>query len=167
MLLGLREYKEFALQNVADSDLVLPDLQEKEVIEVDESDPLNNEQIDQILEKFRKILGDRVIEVRETDRLTNSVARLVDQKGSLGQEYQRVYRMMDREYQIPKKILEVNPSHIILKQLGDLENDDPLGDIIIEQIFASSLLVEGLHPDPAAMIPRIQELIGIALQRKS
>ena len=101
--------------------------------------------------------------MRATDRLTNSVARLVDPKGSLGQELQRVYRMMDREYQIPKKILEINPSHIILKKLSDLQEDDSLGELIIEQIFESTLLIEGLHPDPASMIPRIQQLMESVL----
>jgi molecular chaperone HtpG len=45
-----------------------------------------------------------------------------------------------------------------------LEADDPLVEVIVEQIFDSSLLIEGLHPDPAAMIPRIQQLIESALR---
>jgi molecular chaperone HtpG len=166
MLLGLRDYKEFPLQNVADSDLVLPDNQDEDEAETEESDPLNDEQIEKLLGRFQEVLGDRITEVRITDRLTNSVARLVDPKGSLGQEYQRVYRMMDKEYQIPKKILEVNPSHNILKLLSELGEGNPLEEIIIEQIFESSLLIEGLHPDPVAMIPRIQQLIESSLQGK-
>lgn len=169
MLLGLREYKEFPLQNVADSDLVLPDALEGEEKEVEDEDrePLDDERIELLLGRFQKVLGDRIVEVRVTDRLTNSVARLVDAKGSLGQELQRVYRMMDREYQIPKKILEINPTHIILKQLGELQEDDPLADLVIEQIFESTLLIEGLHPDPASMIPRIQELMESVLEGKT
>lgn len=168
MLLGLREYKEFPLQNVADSDLILPETQEEEENEaaVDDREPLDEGQIDQLLGRFQKVLGERIVEVRVTDRLTNSVARLVDAKGSLSQEFQRVYRMMDREYQIPKKILEINPSHIILKQVSELQEDDPLVELVIEQIFESTLLIEGLHPDPASMIPRIQQLIESALERK-
>lgn len=169
MLLGLREYKEFPLQNVADSDLVLPDTQEGEETEAGdvEREPLDDEKIECLLSRFQKTLGDRIVEVRVTDRLTNSVARLVDAKGSIGQEYQRVYRMMDREYQIPKKILEINPTHIILKQMCEVEEDDPLADLVIEQIFESTLLIEGLHPDPASMIPRIQQLIESAMEGKT
>lgn len=168
MLLGLREYKEFPLQNVADSDLVLPEASGEGETSPDEKEKesLDDERIEQLLGRFREILGDRVAEVRVTDRLTNSVARLVDAKGSLGQEMQRVYRMMDREYQIPKKILEINPSHIILKRVSDLQEDDPLVKLIVEQIFDSTLLIEGLHPDPAAMIPRVQKLIESALGGK-
>jgi molecular chaperone HtpG len=169
MLLGLREYKEFPLQNVADSDLVLPEALgegERSPDEEEEKESLDDERIEKLISRFREILGDRVAEVRITDRLTNSVARLVDAKGSLGQEMQRVYRMMDREYQIPKKILEINPSHNILKRVSDLQEDDPRVKLIVEQIFDSTLLIEGLHPDPAAMIPRIQKLIESILDGK-
>jgi len=168
MLLGLREYKEFPLQNVAASDLVLPEVTEEgeKCLDEEEKETLNDEGIEKLLGRFQEVLGDRVEEVRVTDRLTNSVARLVDAKGSLGQEMQRVYRMMDREYQIPKKILEINPSHIILKRISDLQEDDPLVPLIVEQIFDSTLLIEGLHPDPAAMIPRVQKLIETVLDGK-
>ncbi len=169
MLLGLREYKEFPLQNVADSDLVLPEVQgvEETVEENEDLEPLDEEKIEGLLSRFRSILGDKVAEVRATDRLTNSISRLVDAKGSLGQEMQRVYRMMDRDYQIPKKILEINPSHNILKKLSVLEENDPLTKLIVEQIFENTLLIEGLHPDPASMIPGIQELIESTLERKN
>jgi molecular chaperone HtpG len=168
MLLGLREYKEFPLQNVADSDLVLPEVQVNQENEDggEDRESLDGEGIEGLLERFRKVLKDQVEEVRATDRLTNSIARLVDAKGSLGQEMQRVYRMMDREYQIPKKILEINPSHHILKQVSELEEDNPLIKLIIEQIFESTLLIEGLHPDPPAMIPRIQQLMESSLKGK-
>jgi molecular chaperone HtpG len=89
----------------------------------------------------------------------------VDAKGSVGQEVQRVYRMMDQNYEIPKKILELNPSHPILVGLVDLSDDSNLKNDIIEQIFASALLIEGLHPDPPSMIPRIQKFIESALKK--
>ncbi len=167
MLLGLREYKEFSLQNVADSDLQLPDLPDEDEGEEkkEQPEPLSEDDINKLISRFQEVLGDKVTEVRITDRLTNSVARLVDAKGSLGQEMQRVYRMMDKEYQIPKKILELNPSHPILHQICDLSEANDLGKTVIEQIFESALLIEGIHPDPASMIPRIQELIKTALDK--
>ena len=114
---------------------------------------------------FQEELKDKVSEVRITDRLTNSVARLVDAKGSLGQEMQRVYKMMDKEYQIPKKILEINPGHPILQQISNLSDGNELAKTVIEQIFESALLIEGIHPDPASMIPRIQKLMESALDQ--
>jgi len=167
MLLGLREYKEFSLQNVADSDLQLPDLPDEDEGEEkkEQPEPLSEDDINKLISRFQEVLGDKVSEVRITDRLTNSVARLVDAKGSLGQEMQRVYRMMDKEYQIPKKILEINPGHPILQQICDLSEAKDLIKTVIEQIFESALLIEGIHPDPASMIPRIQKLMETALDK--
>ena len=82
----------------------------------------------------------------------------------MDQEMQRVYRYLDREYDIPKKILELNPRHPIIAKLSVLNDDDELGKEIIEQIYESSLLIEGLHPDPASMLPRIQSFIEKALE---
>jgi len=165
MLLGLREYKEFSLQNVAASDLNLPEQSEEDEKDEQGKPPsLSDEAVDGLVNIFKDFLGERVSDVQITDRLTNSVARLVDAKGSLGQEMQRVYRIMDKDYQIPKKILEINPDHPILQKISQLPEDDNRRELIVEQVFESTLLIEGLHPDPASMIPRIQQLMESALQ---
>ncbi len=165
LLIGLREYKEYPLQNIADSDLELPEIspgEEKKEADLEES--LTEQEMEALISEFKEILEERISDVRATDRLTSSVARLVDTQGSLGQEMQRVYRMMDRQYQVPRKILELNPSHPILKHLQNQENNQALKELIVEQIYESALLIEGIHPDPAAMIPRIQTLMESALR---
>ena len=70
-----------------------------------------------MIERFKKVLGERVTDVRASKRLSQSVARLADPEGSLNPELQRVYKYLGKEYEIPKKILELNPSHAILKNL--------------------------------------------------
>jgi molecular chaperone HtpG len=82
-------------------------------------------------------------------------------------ELQRVYRYLGKEYDVPKKILELNPSHMILKHLLELESGSDLQTAIIEQIYDSALLVEGLHPDPSSIAPRVQKIIEAALAKKS
>ena len=96
-------------------------------------------------------------------RLSDSPARLVDPEGALNQEMQRVYKLLNRDFEVPKKVLELNPRHPILTGLNSLAADNPLNAIIIEQIYEDALLIEGLHPDPASMIARIQKLIEAAL----
>jgi molecular chaperone HtpG len=104
--------------------------------------------------------------VRASKRLSQSVARLVDPEGSLNPELQRVYKFLGQDYEIPKKILELNPSHTILKNLVKMDSDSELENMIIEQIYDSALLVEGLHPDPSSMAPRIQQIIEAASKNK-
>jgi len=80
---------------------------------------------------------------------------------------QRVYRYLGKEYDVPKKILELNPSHLILKSLLSESTGSGLQKEIIEQIYDSALLVEGLHPDPSSMAPRIQKLMEMLLSKNS
>ena len=162
MLMGLRNYNDFDLVNVASPDLELP---EPEEIPEDEEQPekLPDADFDSLVARFKAQLGERVTDVRATERLRNSVARLVDPEGTMDQEMQRVYRYLEREYEVPKKVLELNPRHPILAKLSELTEDNELGQEIIEQIYDSALLIEGLHPDPASMLPRIQDLMERAL----
>jgi HSP90 family molecular chaperone len=76
---------------------------------------------------------------------------------------QRVYRYLNRDFQAPKKVLELNPRHAILLRLNVLPADDPRSALVIEQLYEDALLIEGLHPDPASMITRIQKLIEASL----
>lgn len=163
MLMGLREYADFELQNVADPDLELP-AGDQEPEDDTAPEPLPDDEIASLVDRFKEQLGERVTDVRTTDRLTDSVARLVDPEGTLNQEMQRVYRLMDRDYEVPKKVLELNPRHPVLAKLNQMPTDDGLGTLVIEQIYDSALLIEGLHPDPASMLPRIQELMEKALK---
>jgi molecular chaperone HtpG len=161
MLVRLKEYKEHVLSNVATANLALPEGEGPEQ-EADTA-PLSEEQNAALLARFKTQLGEKVTEVRMTDRLFDSPARLVDPEGSLNQEMQRVYRLLNRDFEVPKKVLELNPRHPILKRLNALAEDDPRNALVIDMLYEDALLIEGLHPDPAGMISRIQELIEAAL----
>jgi len=163
MLMGLRKYGDYDLQNVAAPDLELPESPEEKSEEIFDEE-LPEEDFKKLVKRFKKQLGERVTEVRATDRLRDSIARLVDPEGALGQEMQRVYRLVDQDYEVPKKVLELNPRHPVITLLNGLSKKDELAETIIEQIYESALLIEGLHPDPASMLPRIQVLMEKALK---
>ncbi len=162
MLLGLREFEDYQLQNVAAPDLELP-AAEGTPEEEPAPEALPKKDFKKLVKRFKNQLGERVTDVRATDRLSDSVARLVDPDGSLGQEMQRVYRLVDRDFEVPKKVLELNPNHPLLSRLSDLPAGEQLSADVIEQVYESALLIEGLHPDPASMLPRIQALMEVAL----
>ena len=161
MLMSLRKYKDYELKNIA---LAAPEEAEsKKDQQADESSPAEN--FEQIIARFKQQLGERVLDVRGTNRLAQSVARLVDPEGSLNPELQRVYKYLEKDYEIPKKILELNPSSELLRRLLDLDPGSELHQLIVEQIYESALLVEGLHPDPASIAPRIQQIMEAALSK--
>jgi len=161
MLMGLRKYKDFELINVAQADIEAPEKSDEKT----ETEKIPDDDFGKLIERFKQILGERVTDVRASKRLSQSVARLVDPEGSLNPEMQRVYKFLGQEYEVPKKILELNPSHAILKNLVGMDAESELQNLIIEQIYDSALLVEGLHPDPSSMAPRIQQIIEAALNK--
>jgi HSP90 family molecular chaperone len=157
MLMGLRKYKDFELKSVAQAEIPDQPKESERQGQIDEAD------FSKLIERFKQVLGERVTDVRASNRLSQSVARLADADGALNPELQRVYKYLGKEYEIPKKILELNPSHTILKKLLDLDPASELQTLIIEQIYDSALLVEGLHPDPSSMASRVQQIIEAAL----
>jgi HSP90 family molecular chaperone len=157
MLMGLRKYKDFELQNVAQAEIPEKAKEAEEQEQIPESD------FSRLIERFKQVLGERVTDVRASHRLSQSVARLADADGALNPELQRVYKYLGKEYEIPKKILELNPSHVILKKLLEMDPASKLQNLIIEQIYDSALLVEGIHPDPSSMASRVQQIIEAAL----
>jgi molecular chaperone HtpG len=162
MLMGLHKYKDFDLKNVSQADVDTSE-KPKEQAEVDK---IPEADFSTLLERFKQVLGERVTDVRASTRLYQSVARLADVDDTVNPELQRVYRYLGKEYEIPKKVLELNPAHSILKDLLKLESGSELQNIIIEQIYDSALLVEGIHPDPSSIAPRVQQIIEAALANK-
>jgi molecular chaperone HtpG len=161
MLMGLRKYKDFELKNAAQAEIEAPEKAKDEP----EAEKIPEDAFKSLIERFKQVLGERVTDVRASKRLSQSVARLADPEGSLNPELQRVYKYLGKEYEIPKKVLELNPSHPVLKNLAGLGANMELQTLVIEQIYESALLVEGLHPDPSSMAPRIQKLIEAALSK--
>jgi molecular chaperone HtpG len=51
-------------------------------------------------------------------------------------------------------------------RLAGLPQDSPIAALVAEQVFENALLVEGLHPHPAGMVDRIQQLMEKVLDAK-
>ena len=160
MLLRLKEFDSHPLVNVADAELPEPEKGEDEP----ELPAIDEQNVTGLIERVRSELGDKVSDVRTTDRLSNSPARLVDAEGAMEQSVQRVYQMMDKTFEMPKKVLELNPRHPIIEGLAGLPAEDPRFGLIAAQVYEDALLVEGLHPDPVSMVARIQELMAAVLK---
>jgi molecular chaperone HtpG len=160
MLTHLKEYQDHPLTNIAAANLVLPaDVEGEE----GEQPAVDKSKQTKLIERFQSQLGERVSSVRMTERLSESPARLVDPEGGLNQEMQRVYRILEQDFQVPPKVLELNPHHPIIVSLSHLPDDDQRSELVIDLIYQDALLIEGLHPDPAGMITQIQKIMQAAL----
>ena len=163
MLMGLTEFGEHKLRNVDEADIDLSEIGAAQELEA-QAEPLAGTAFDTLKARFAAVLGSRVQDVRESKNLVGSPARLVSGENSPNRNMYRVQRLMDREYELPVKILELNPRHPLLHNLSQMlgSTPSPLIDVVIEQVFETALLQEGLHPDPASMASRLTKLMQAA-----
>lgn len=166
---SMPEYKEKKFRNIDDAGLDLPELEESEAEESGQS-AVGDTEFNLFVGRCVTTLGEKVIEVRASKVLKNSPVRLVSPKDAADRDTQRLHRYLDQDYEVPKKIMEVNRSHPLIVSLANLvgsEPDNVLIGLSIDQLYDSALVQEGLHPNPVAMLPRIQELMMLAAKTNS
>ena len=164
MLISLTEYNGKPLKNVDDAGLNLPEADPATEAE-DQPEAISKDDFEALLTRFKETLGDRVEDVRESKILTDSPCRLVNPPNALNANMQRVQRLLGKDYQVPKKIMEINRNSQLIQNLSlrlSTRTEDPLVNLLIEQLFANALVTEGLHPNPAEMIPNIQKVMEAA-----
>ena len=162
MLQGLREYEGLRLRNIDDADIELPG--EAATPEAQVSD----EQFTKLAERAAAVLGAKLKEVRASKVLRDSPARLVSDDAT-GREMQRIQQLLGRESEEQPRILELNPGHPLVAALArrvEADADDPVVTASLEQLYDNALLLEGLHQNPAAMVPRLLKLMEAAADRE-
>jgi molecular chaperone HtpG len=163
---GMMEYKDKSFRNIDDAGLELPEIEEEETAK-DAEPAIDEAEFNLLVGQFVTTLGDKVVEVRESKVLKNSPVRLVYPEDAQNREMQRLYRMMEQDFEVPKLIFEVNRSHPLIVNLAKLVEEGESSELValsVEQLYDSALVQEGLHPNPTAMLPRIEQLMLLAAQ---
>jgi molecular chaperone HtpG len=164
---SLPEFEEKPLQNVDSADLDLPEVEKPPT---EEGKELSDDLFESLIGRMQEILGERVAGVRASKVLRDSPCRLVSPESDAERNLQRVRRLLEEDFEIPPRILEVNRTHPLILNLAHLterEGGEALVDGVIEQLFANQLLLEGIHPNPSEMVPRIQSLLERATEDPS
>jgi molecular chaperone HtpG len=114
-----------------------------------------------VIPLVKAALGAKVKDVRFSRRLTDSASCLVAEEGDPSANMQRILKMLDAKTEESPRILELNPSHPIIKNLSALGASDPKSERIpqwSELLFDQALLAEGIVKDPTDLVKRIQSL---------
>ena len=154
MLSFFTEFDGKALASVAKGGLDLGSLSdEAEKKEHEETE----KQFKDFLEKMKKVLADKVKDVRVTFRLTDSPACLIADENELSGNLLRMLKAAGQEAPDMKPILEINPEHPLLIKL---KADDKQFDEWANVLFDQALLAEGGQlNDPAGFVKRINQLL--------
>ena len=158
--MSLMDFREMKLVNVDGADVEVPDKA------VDEDAPAaTGKEMEALVARFRDVLGERVEDVRSSGLLVENPSRLVYAGESMSRAFERMSSLMGQEAPQQKRILELNPEHELVRNLKarqEADAADPLLTELIEQVYDNALLLEDMHPDPAAMTERILAIMVAA-----
>ena len=119
---------------------------------------------------IKETLGDKVGEVRVSQRLVDSPAVVVDSDKFMTASMRRIMKAVKKEGQeeVPvKHDLEINPAHPILSRLDAMRQKDAvLAASVTEQILDNARVAAGLLEDPRSMLNRLNQLLEKVLTKE-
>jgi molecular chaperone HtpG len=121
------------------------------------------ESVKDLIEKLKQAMGDAVADVRASTRLTDSPACLVADAGGMSLHLARMLRQHgEGGGAATKKILEINPSHALIKRLDGLSGEALTDGALL--LLDQARIVEGEPvPDPAAFARRLSAVMARGL----
>ncbi len=146
------------LKSIAKGELDLSDIGE-DAAEEKEAHEEAVKSAEPALKKLKEALGDKVKEVRATDRLTASPACLVSDDFDISGNMERILKQAGQDVPAVKPILEINPEHDLVKRLAKMRSKDKIADYS-DILFDQAVLAEGALPeDPAGFVRKINALL--------
>ncbi len=145
-------------------------------IELDEKSKKSSEKViskaakehKNVLEVLQKELDANIKEVRFTNRLTDSACCLVGEENAMSAHMERMFKAMNQEVPVNKRILELNPKHSLIasmQQLFDADKANPELKKYAHLLYDQALLTEGSPiPDPLSFAKNIADLMVKAVK---
>ncbi|MFA6961481.1 MAG: molecular chaperone HtpG [Opitutaceae bacterium] len=155
---NVREFDGKKLTAADHADVKLPDAPKPPAAEGD----LSDDDAKSLAEWLKTTLGDRVEEVKASDRLVDSPALAVNADKFMSPQMRRMMKAMNKDgAEAPVKVnLEINPRHAVIKHLAAAKISSPeKAALIAEQILDNSLISAGLFEDPSKMVARLYKLL--------
>ncbi len=155
---NLGKFQDFDFVNAATEKSVSDLENQKPDAEKKEEQPETPSEYEELIQSIRDVLGEDVTDVRTTDRLVESAARLVNAENSMSPEMRKMYNLMQQEVGADKKVLEINPTHPLVQKLAELDDAETKNDVI-RQIYDGARIMDGETLDQAQMLNRMQRLL--------
>lgn len=124
---------------------------------------INNNEISQemitFLKKVKQILGDKVKDVRFTNRLTETPCVLLSDSAEMTTQMAKLFSAAGQSVPELKYIFEINPEHLLIKKISIINNENQFNEWI-ELLLDQALLSEKGHlEDPNQFISRMNRLL--------
>ncbi len=151
----LPSFREVELRDVARADLDLDDLGAGE----DGLDETREQAYASLVSRLKKTLEGRAADVRVSRRLTDSPSCLLLAADEPGIQMRRILEATGQPVPDTLPILEINPSHALVRRLEGLDEDNRFADLA-HLLLDQARLAEGRQlKDPGAFVQRLNRLL--------
>jgi molecular chaperone HtpG len=123
---------------------------------------------------LKGVYGDKVEKVAISNRLAKSPCVLVTGQYGWTANMERIMKAQtfsdnaQHQYMLPKKTMEINPRHPLIKELKKRSSEEPDDKSVVEianLLYDSALLVSGFHMDnPTDFASRINRVMSLGLK---
>jgi len=111
---------------------------------------------------LKETLGDRVAEVKPSDRLVDSPVLALNADKFMSPHMRRMMKALNKEgADSPLRVnLEINPRHAVIKRLFETHATNPeRAKLVAEQLLDNALISAGLLDDATSMVARLNKLL--------
>ncbi|MDZ4298980.1 MAG: molecular chaperone HtpG [Moraxellaceae bacterium] len=158
MMSYLREFDGKSFQHIGKGEVDLSAINGAEDTEPAVSEE-QTQQATALVERLKQSLGERVKEVRVTNRLSESPTCLVLDAFDPGLQMRQLMEAAGQKLPEVKPILEINPTHSLINQLANEGDEARFADLAAVLLDQAALAEGGQLEDPAAYVRRIQRLL--------
>jgi molecular chaperone HtpG len=164
---GLFSYREKNIVSADQVDLAkiekIP-FKEEDKSKKDKEETADDKELENLARRIKDILGDKVEDVKLSERLVDSPAVLVSQ--GMSSQMEKMMHIYTPDMASKPKVLEINKTHSMITSLLDIYKKDAK-DFLLEtathNLFNSAALLDGSVNDPQSMADSIQSMISETL----
>lgn len=157
---SIPEYEKKTLKSIDKADISVPPKSTTE--EQTSNGELTEKVAGAFLNTWKEILIEKVEDVIASKRLVDSPVTLVIGQKGLDLQTERMMKMLNKKFPTQKKIMEVNLSHPLVKNLWERHQKDvkdPLLQTCVVQLYEGALLLEGNLTEPAEFLSRMTTIM--------
>ena len=152
----LTEFNEKQFVSIAKANLDLGDLEDEESKKAQEE---AEKEVEGVLERAKAALGDKVIDVKFTHRLTDSPAVIVADDNGMTTQMMKLMQSAGQAVPDVKYHFELNPEHSLVKLLADTQDEELFSQWVGVLFDQAALSEQGSLKDPSTFVQNLNTLL--------
>ena len=152
----LTDFNEKQFESIAKANLDLGDLEDEDTKKAQEE---AEKEVEGIVERAKAALGDKVVDVKFTHRLTDSPACIVADDNGMTTQMMKLMQAAGQPVPDVKYVFELNPEHSLVKTLADTQDEDLFKQWVGVLFDQAALSEQGSLKDPSTFVQNLNTLL--------